>query len=78
MSWRKSTYSDQSNCVEVAYWRKSTFSQEGGSDCVEVAFAEGGAAVRDSKNTDGPVLALTPSVFRQFVAGVSETVGGRS
>jgi hypothetical protein len=56
-------------------WRKSTFSDQ--SDCVEVAFAET-AAVRDSKDAAGPHLALTVPAFRQFVAGVSRTVGGRS
>ncbi len=59
-------------------WRKSSFSDQSGSDCVEVAFAGDGAAVRDSKNAAGPTLTLTASVFRQFVAGVSRTVGGRS
>jgi hypothetical protein len=38
-----------------AEWRKSTYSQHNG--CVEVAFIEdGGVAVRDFKNRQGPVL----------------------
>jgi hypothetical protein len=64
--------------ADVSGWRTSTFSQGGGSDCVEVAFAETAAAVRDSKNASGPHLALTVTAFRQFTAGVSRTVGGRS
>lgn len=62
--------------VPSTSWRKSTHSDQ--SDCVEVAFAGDGAAVRDSKNVAGPTLTLTAFAFRQFVAGVSETVGGRS
>ena len=59
-------------------WRKSSYSQDGGTDCVEVAFAEREAAVRDSKNVAGPALALPPASWRHFVAVLSETVGGRS
>ena len=59
-------------------WRKSTFSEGGNDACVEVAFAETGAAVRDSKNTSGPQLALSASAWRGFVGVVAESVGGRS
>jgi hypothetical protein len=60
-------------------WRKSSFSQGGGSDCIEVAwrksthsdrvdmaFAEC-AAIRDSKSAAGPILTLTAPAFRRFV-----------
>lgn len=49
-------------------WRKSTASNEGGSDCVEVSFAETGALVRDSKNATGPMLDLPDRTWRRFVA----------
>lgn len=41
-------------------WRKSSFSAGNNGDCVEVAHTLG--AVRDSKNAQGPMLAvdLTP------------------
>jgi hypothetical protein len=50
-------------------WRKSSYStggQEG--NCVEVALpnAEELAAVRDSKNPGGPVLAFSPVSFAAF------------
>ena len=48
-------------------WRKSSFSDQAGSDCVEVALGEQEAAVRDSKNTDGPVLVVPPASWRRFV-----------
>jgi hypothetical protein len=52
-------------------WRKSSYSQGSAtSDCVEVAFGRAGAAVRDSKNTEGPVLEVGVGAWRGFVAQV--------
>ncbi len=69
LTWRKSSFStDASNCVEVA-WRKSTFSSA--TNCVEVAFAEPTAvAVRDSKNQDGPALAVPVVTWHSFISRV--------
>lgn len=50
-------------------WRKSSFSQGSESDCVEVAFVATGVAVRDSKNTTGPVLDVPEPAWHRFVAG---------
>jgi hypothetical protein len=49
-------------------WRKSSFSDSGGSDCVEVAFRVTGVAIRDSKNT-GPVLGVPEVSWRRFLTG---------
>jgi hypothetical protein len=67
-TWRKSSYSGISNgnCVEVA-WRKSSYSGVGNGDCVEVAVASDRVAVRDSKNTSGPILAFGPRTWRSFL-----------
>lgn len=52
-------------------WTKSSFSGANGDDCVEVATnLPGVVAVRDSKDPSGPVLAFTPSVWRDFLRGV--------
>ncbi len=54
-------------------WRKSSFSSDEGN-CVEVAFAEPTAvAVRDSKNQDGPTLAVPVVTWHSFIS----TVGAR-
>jgi hypothetical protein len=71
-AWRKSSYSEGSNaCVEVGVWRESSPSAGTGGNGVEVATAhsnniERGEAtathlylVRDSKDPEGPALALT-------------------
>jgi hypothetical protein len=50
-------------------WRKSSYSANGGN-CVEVANSPGVVAVRDSKNPDGPRLAVTGNAWSAFVAGI--------
>jgi hypothetical protein len=53
--------------MRMIAWRKSSFSGGGGSDCVEVALAPAGVAVRDSKNASGPTLRFGPEAWRSFV-----------
>ncbi|MFI7670374.1 DUF397 domain-containing protein [Nocardia sp. NPDC049526] len=54
-----------------AKWFKSTRSA-GNTECVEVAFLDGGVGVRDSKNPTGPALVFTPSEWDAFTAGVQD------
>ncbi|HEY3895015.1 MAG TPA: DUF397 domain-containing protein [Pseudonocardiaceae bacterium] len=57
--------------VTGATWRKSSYSNGAGGDCVEVADLEGGHyAVRDSKNPDGAVLTSATAEWSAFTAGV--------
>ncbi|MEW2066072.1 DUF397 domain-containing protein [Streptomyces sp. NPDC007346] len=50
-------------------WFKSSYSSSGdGNDCVEVATAPGAVHVRDSKNLQGPRLALAPAAWAGFVS----------
>lgn len=52
-------------------WYKSSFSDNQGQDCVEVAdLPDGGRLVRDSKNPAGDTLAFTPGEWTAFVKGV--------
>lgn len=51
-------------------WIKSSFSYANGN-CVEVAsLPQGGIGVRDSKNTEGPILRFTPDEWSAFLGGV--------
>ncbi|MCS7483187.1 DUF397 domain-containing protein [Umezawaea endophytica] len=52
-------------------WRKSSYSDESGTNCVEVA----GPVVRDSKNP-GPVLAFPAAEWRSFLAAVKSRPNG--
>ncbi|WP_420906895.1 DUF397 domain-containing protein [Streptomyces prasinus] len=70
--WIKSSYStdDGPSCVEVA-WKKSSYSGADTPSCVEVAAVPDHILVRDSKNPDGPRLALTPTTWTSFLPYVS-------
>lgn len=52
LRWVKSSYSDSSNSNE----------------CVEVAATPGTVHIRDSKDADGPHLALAPTAWVGFVS----------
>ncbi|MEV6547572.1 DUF397 domain-containing protein [Streptomyces sp. NPDC051597] len=70
LAWFKSSYSsgDGDSCVEVALdWRKSTYSSGTDGDCVEVATCPATIHVRDSKDPQGPALALSPAAWARFV-----------
>lgn len=54
-------------------WFKSSYSSGGDGDCVEVAASAGAVHVRDSKVTEGPMLALSPAAWRDFVAQAAQS-----
>ncbi|MFC9602201.1 DUF397 domain-containing protein [Streptomyces niveus] len=55
--------------LSTAQWRKSSYSNGDGGDCVEVADGHHGVVpVRDSKTPTGPVLLITPTAWSDFVA----------
>ena len=49
--------------LSTAVWRKSSYSQGGGNNCVEVAAVAGAVAIRDSKDPDGPAHVVSPAAF---------------
>ncbi len=53
-----------------AQWRKSSYSNGNGGDCVEVADLDAHRAVRDSKNPHGQVLMVIAAQWVTFTAGV--------
>ncbi|MFG1878511.1 DUF397 domain-containing protein [Sphaerisporangium sp. NPDC049003] len=54
-----------------AIWRKSSKSGSDGGSCVEVAMnLSGVVAVRDSKDSPGPVLLVASGEWRAFVGGL--------
>ncbi|QIY97685.1 DUF397 domain-containing protein [Streptomyces sp. S1D4-11] len=66
---RKSAAGDVS---DLAWFKSSYSSGNDGNSCVEIATTPGTIHVRDSKNIDGPRLALTPHAWATFVPYASE------
>lgn len=48
-------------------WRKSSRSGPNCDNCVEVAPLVAGAAVRDSKDAEGPLLVFPAAAWQEFV-----------
>jgi Domain of unknown function (DUF397) len=53
-----------------AEWRKSSYSNANGGQCVETAFLPGAIAVRDSKNPSGPALTFTPESWTALTIAI--------
>ncbi|MEU6118077.1 DUF397 domain-containing protein [Streptomyces sp. NPDC047117] len=59
--------------LSTATWRKSSYSNQDGGECVEVSDDYTGVVpVRDSKNQDGPMLVFPADDWASFVAAVKE------
>jgi Domain of unknown function (DUF397) len=55
-------------------WRKSSYSGNGGSDCVEVGGRGSRVLVRDTKNRTGPVLEITAGAWHRFADQVKRSL----
>ncbi len=53
-------------------WRKSSYSNGSGGNCVEIATPRDGMLVRDSKDPEGPVLGFSRPAWRTFVDSVGQ------
>ncbi|MGH3822455.1 MAG: DUF397 domain-containing protein [Pseudonocardiaceae bacterium] len=65
------THDNDRSGLAVAGWRKASYSNGNGGNCVEVADLGGGhRAVRDSKNPTGPALTCSAAHWAVFTAGI--------
>jgi hypothetical protein len=56
-------------------WRKSSYSGNGGGNCVEVGDHDRRVLVRDTKqNATGPVLWFSPAAWRRFADQVKRSL----
>lgn len=59
--------------LSAAAWRKSSYSNQEGGNCVEVAdHYPGLIPVRDSKNPHGPALLIPGEAWTAFIAGLKD------
>ncbi|WP_030813722.1 DUF397 domain-containing protein [Streptomyces sp. NRRL S-337] len=75
LAWFKSSYSggDGDSCVEIALsWHKSSYSGDSSGDCIEIAACPTTVHIRDSKDKDGPQLAVPAHAWATFVSYAAE------
>ncbi|MEV4438746.1 DUF397 domain-containing protein [Streptomyces sp. NPDC049577] len=58
-------------------WFKSSYSDDEGAECVEVAIDRRAVRVRDSKLGGGPRISLPPSAWTAFIARIPELRASR-
>jgi hypothetical protein len=51
-------------------WRKSSYSDGNGGDCVEAASSDGEIQVRDTTDRDGVTLAFSVQSWEQFTSAL--------
>jgi|HubBroStandDraft_4_1064222.scaffolds.fasta_scaffold2574210_1 hypothetical protein len=56
--------------IDSPRWRKSSYTGNGGNNCVEAASLHNAVAVRDSKNPAGAKLVFSPADWRSFTASL--------
>lgn len=72
------THPTASDLAPKEAWRKSSYSDGTGNNCVEASrlAPATGIAVRDSKNPTGPALLLPPTTWTAFVTHLREAPSG--
>jgi hypothetical protein len=55
----------------VGNWRKSTYSDANGGDCIEVASTDV-ILVRDTRDRSGVVLKVTTKAWQKFIASLNQ------
>ncbi|MGW5651101.1 DUF397 domain-containing protein [Streptomyces humi] len=59
------------NGLSTAQWRRSSYTNADGGNCVEVSDGfPGMVPVRDSKNASGPVVILQDGAWQLFIDGL--------
>ncbi|MFD7619907.1 DUF397 domain-containing protein [Streptomyces sp. NPDC059802] len=54
----------------IPMWRKSSYSNGTGGECVEIADLQSKVGVRDSKQPRGPHISVRRSAWERFVASL--------
>lgn len=52
-------------------WRRSSRSDNGGGNCVEIALMATSAVIRDSKNRDGGIVMVGEPAWERFRSAIS-------
>ncbi|TMR42115.1 DUF397 domain-containing protein [Actinomadura geliboluensis] len=61
------------NNWQTVRWRKSSYSDHQGGNCIEVACLAPVISVRDSKDPDGPKLTFSVAAWSAFARSVKDS-----
>ncbi|MEV8315125.1 DUF397 domain-containing protein [Streptomyces sp. NPDC059900] len=64
--------------VPESAWYKSSYSNDSGGSCVEIAALEHQVGIRDSKNKKGPALVVPTAAWSSFMELVRCAPGGQA
>jgi hypothetical protein len=53
-------------------WRKSSYSDGNGGNCVEVADGRGAVLVRDTTDRDGAMITVSGAAWERFTAAIRQ------
>lgn len=67
------TNQDQERHLDISFtqWRKSSYSNPNGNECVEVFFGDNAVGMRDSRHPNGAVLAFGHSEWTTFLDNIA-------
>ncbi|MEV7130926.1 DUF397 domain-containing protein [Streptomyces sp. NPDC093260] len=54
------------------HWFKSSYSGGSGTECVECAYADDGALIRDSKRQEGPVVQVQARTWCALIQALAD------
>ena len=57
----------------MGQWRKSTYSDGNGGNCVEVADGQGAVLVRDTTDRGGAMITVPDAAWARFTAAITQT-----
>jgi Domain of unknown function (DUF397) len=59
-------------------WRKSSYSQSDGGQCVECGTGAEAVLIRDTTDRDGATLAVSPAAWTRFLTTIRKTREARN
>ncbi len=54
-------------------WRKSSYSDGNGGNCVKVAGSQGALPVRDTTDRDGAMITVSSAAWERFTVAIRQT-----
>ena len=60
---------------DIMNWRKSSYSSSNGGECIEIADHDSRILIRDTKDSQGPILRFTADAWKAFAKKLKSLTG---